>query len=301
MQSLYVVFWLFLNMGLSACSQSHTSTEKQTTTKEASEHQTPLVNLEAFQDSSTHLYGYRNPQSEEVVIQPQYAAAKPFSHQLAAVCLADTLDGLIAKRWGYLNPMGDTQIPFIFIEAGSFGDTIQVSERIRVVAAPVKFLPQVHITSFQPDQNPYYVDVLGNCIPAKESKLQEKYHAQELKPALERPVMTIFFEKEGSVALNQAAIQRLESFLIHGLIGGHIQEILSGKSQFHLEGHNSSGQADQNLGGPRMNAIAKYLKKHYPSLKNDDFFTYKDEGVGETTFVHEGDRHVFLAIRKKNQ
>ncbi|OJJ14919.1 hypothetical protein BKI52_40915 [marine bacterium AO1-C] len=296
MQKTQVAFWqlILVMVGLSACSQSrHSSSEKQA-------QKTTMVNLEIFQDINTKLYGYRDPKSGQIAIQAKYVAVKPFSHQLAAVCLADTLDNLIAKRWGYINPTGETQVPFIFSEAGSIGDTVKVSDSIQVVAAPVKFLPRLLSTSSQPDENPYYVDMLGNCIPTKEAKTQETYHAQELqKDFATKPMVNIFFEKEGQMRLDDGAKQSINRFLMQSLAAGLIKKVLAGKMTFYLEGSNSSGDADKKMAGLRIQSVIKYLGSQYPSLDAKKFYTFKNLGVIETTFVSEGDRMVHIEFREK--
>lgn len=64
-------------------------------------------------------YGYKYNESDEVVIKPQYDAAKDFSEGLAAVYIGD---GFFEGGWGFINEKGDVVIQLQYSSVDAFSD-----------------------------------------------------------------------------------------------------------------------------------------------------------------------------------
>ncbi len=93
--------------------------------------------LEVFQDENG-LYGYQDSSTSEIVIPGVFTKALPFANGLAAVCEELHLDHISVQRCGYINTLGEVQIPFIFSGADSHNETYRISTGNKIIVAPVK-------------------------------------------------------------------------------------------------------------------------------------------------------------------
>ncbi len=285
----------YVLLGLGACSPSQEAdTYHQATDSE------PMQSWQVYQDPNNGLYGYRHPETGEVLVNPQYIEALPFANGLAAVCLADTLDHIRTRRWGYINTLGEVQIPFVFSEAGQHLDTLEVMVGTNIIVAPVKFLNQVPAPSDR-----FYVDLLGTCIPhpEAESNYKEDAHlmSQILYEEYPEPLMANVFFEEGQINLNEKHKQSLAEDVTRSLIGGRIDKVLSGEWQFKIIGYHSSGWADQGTSARRIEVVKEYLQTYYPSLASDTLYVTEDRGGqdAETEIVAGSDRRVEVIFVEK--
>ncbi len=282
-----------------SCFHSEQAHESQA--RQENHMQSIIPQLEVFQNENG-LYGYRDAQTGEVLIEAQYTGALPFANNLAAVSQDYDLDHIHIRWWGYVDPFGEVQIPFIFSEAHPHDQIYELFEDSKIIVAPVK-ISSIVIGSDH--DNPridysYYVDLLGNCIPPEGSENLYQHPAQVFFESKgPHKGFHVFFEAIGQTKMSEVEKKDLEMMMILQLTSGVVDRILRGEVKMKMNGHHSLKEIGLGVSAKRAQVVQAYMRSLFPTLDQDAYYLpMEDKGSAEVDtslgFDSEGDRRVWV-------